>query len=368
MKLTFATILAAASMVVATPHAGALTVYALTDNNHLLRFDSASPGTVVDTAITGLPATTTLVNMKMRTTVQPSGAANPGVGSLWALGKVGSDYRLFVISTGGAAQQIGSNLTALAPSTAGEGNWGFAFNPATDRFQAVGVNYNFTIDPNTATAVRDTDVFTAQSMFPAFSGAAYTTTSYGGPSQFYIVNAGDNHNLCTSTNIIAGGLISEAGATMWGIGLSAASDSGFDISGSTALLATNGVLYNVNISTGVATMIGNFPAGTIARALAIQPASFPAPFTTTVKIKGSKKVTTTKTSLVIKGTATSGAGITQVQYKIGSGKFKKAKGTTNWKFTAKLKPGTNTISVKAIGGNGVASSIAKVKVKVVTPL
>ncbi len=64
--------------------------------------------------------------------------------------------------------------------------------------------------------MRDSDVHTIGSAFPAFSGAAFTTSSFGGQSQFYIVNTGENHNLCTSTNIVSGGLISEAGAANWG--------------------------------------------------------------------------------------------------------------------------------------------------------
>jgi hypothetical protein len=97
----------------------------------------------------------------------------------------------------------------------------------------------------------------------------------------------------------------------------------------------------------------------------IQPTSFPTPVSVTVKVSGKKKITTTASSLKIKGNAASKAGITLVQYKIGKGKLKKARGTTKWSFQAKLKPGTNKITVIATGGNDIQSTPAKVKVKVV---
>ncbi len=64
-----------------------------------------------------------------------------------------------------------------------------------------------------------------------------------------------------------------------------------------------------------------------------------------------KTATTAAPSYLVKGKAT--GSITSVSYRVGkSGAFKKAAGTANWKFTAKLKPGKNEISVYATGPGG----------------
>ncbi|MGH8046563.1 MAG: choice-of-anchor tandem repeat GloVer-containing protein, partial [Chthoniobacterales bacterium] len=69
----------------------------------------------------------------------------------------------------------------------------------------------------------------------------------------------------------------------------------------------------------------------------------------TVAVKGKKKLTTSKPSLTLKGTATNAA---KVEIKVGKGKYKRAKGTANWSFKLKLKPGKNTITVIAHGPGG----------------
>jgi hypothetical protein len=70
------------------------------------------------------------------------------------------------------------------------------------------------------------------------------------------------------------------------------------------------------------------------------------PPTPTVRINGKKSFKTTKTSVKIKGTATDN---TSVEYQVGDGDFKTAKGTSPWSFKLKLKPGKNVIFVYAIG-------------------
>lgn len=340
--------------------AKAVTTYALTDSNHLLRFDSATPGVAVDTAISGLPVGFSLVGMAIRTTTQTVGSANPGIGSIWgvATNGLGNDYRLMVINpSSGAATQIAA-LGNLGGSP-GSNGWSLAFNPALDRFQFIGVEMNYQINPNTGGVLTQTS-FTG---FPAYSGAAFTTASFGGTSQFYNVDCGSTpDNLQTMANVSVGGTPTVVGP----IGLADFSRPvGLAISQSTALFAVNGNLYSENLSTGAATIIGAIMGSPTVRGLAILPASFPPVLSVTVTISGKKKITTTKTSLVIKGTASSQAGITLVQYKIGKGGFKTASGTTSWKFKAKqLKPGVNKISVQATGGNAVVSSLAKVKVTV----
>jgi len=361
MKFTIAIIAAAVATILLTSEAKAITCYALTDNNHLLAFDSSTPGTATNTAITGV-AGYSLVGIDFRTTTQTTGAANPGVGSLWAIGTDGTNFRLFVINPSTAvASAIGGNLAGVTDGGAGNEGWGFGFDPSKDQIRFIGFHRNYSINPNTLIAQADPGPIVDGNIDHNLNGAAYTTASFGGTSQFYAVDDND-HELLTSANLSASGVLTPVGL----LGFANTTPNGLDIYEGFTLWAGQpggtSSLFNVNRSTGAATKIGDFTGNPLIRGLAILPASFPPQLTVTAKIKGPKKVTTDKTSLLIKGTASSQAGITLVQYKIGKGKFKKAKGTTNWKFTAKLKPGVNKIQVQAIGGNSISSSIAKITV------
>jgi sugar lactone lactonase YvrE len=68
-----------------------------------------------------------------------------------------------------------------------------------------------------------------------------------------------------------------------------------------------------------------------------------------------KAATVAKATLLISGKTT--GTVTSVSYRVGTtGTFKKAVGTANWKFTANLKKGKNTISVFATGPGGVSTT------------
>lgn len=355
IALTLLSILSALSLVT---NAKAVTCYALTDTAHLLSFDSTSPGSVTDKgAISGLGGYT-LVGLDIRTTTQTTSAANPGLGSVWTIGYSGALFQLFVItpSTPPTAAPIGAPLVGINNSASANG-WGFGFDPARDRIRFIGVQYNYLIDPNTATYQHDTDF----AGFPAFSGAAYTTSSFGGTSQFYNIDRGTSPDRLQTSGDVSAGSVSVVGTNL---GFDFSPPAALDIFQNTSLLASNGTLYSVNLSTGVASMVGAISGAPSIRGLAIVPTTFPPVLSVTVKISGKKKITTTATSLKIKGTASCEAGITVVQYKIGKGKFKNAKGTTSWNFKAKLKPGVNKITVVATGGNAVQSAPAKIKVTV----
>lgn len=82
-----------------------------------------------------------------------------------------------------------------------------------------------------------------------------------------------------------------------------------------------------------------------------------------VSIKPPK--TTTKASVVLKGTASDASGIKSVQYRLGRAPFKPAKGTTNWSFKLPLKKGLNTLTLTATdtAKNVSASKVFKIKRK-----
>jgi len=88
----------------------------------------------------------------------------------------------------------------------------------------------------------------------------------------------------------------------------------------------------------------------------------------TVRISGKKKITTTKAKLAIKGTAADiDDNLAKVEVQVGKAKYKMAKGTTTWKFTAHLKPGKNKILARAVDTTGLTSASAKIIVIRATP-
>lgn len=339
------------------PQARALTCYAV-DSTKLYTFDHTTPGMASDVTITGLGGYAP-VGLAMRTTVQTLNPANPGVGSLWLIAANGTDFKLFVVNPAtGAATQIGNAL--VMDDSAGADAFGFGFDPATDRFRFISVQFNYQINPNNVTVQQQTSF----PGFPAHNGAAFSTASFGGTNQFYNVSRDVvPRRLQTSTNIAAGTL-SFVGPAMPGLGAGVQQPMGMDIAGSLFLL-TNGSdkkLYSVDRTNGTMAEIGAIQGMPDIRGLAIRPASFPKKLPVKVKVKGKKRIVTTSTKVVIKGTATSEAGISKVEFRIGKGKFKKAKGTKKWKVKIKPKVGTTKVEVRAIGGNDIESKSAKVKV------
>jgi hypothetical protein len=374
----FSFFLTAAAVWSLAVNARSATCYAVDEGNKLYKFDSATPASTTFTAITGLPMNYRIVGLDFRTTTHGTGAANLGAGSLWALGTDGTQAKLFVVDPSTAAATFVGNISLPAMMLNGSDNgWGFGFNPATDTLRVMNFIYNYQVDPNTLVATAQTQFNTAFNQglnpngFPALNGAAYTTAPFGGSSRIYFLEQG-NDGLNTSADISTGAY--SAFPMPMVPAFSQTDGAGLDIDGGLLLMScfdttvTRERLFSVTTS-GVFTPIGDIsatPTTLRLRSLAIQPTSFPMPLSVTVKIKGKKKITTTATKLTIKGTASSQAGITKVQYKAGKGGFKTAKGTTTWSFKAKLKPGTNKIQVKAIGGNGVASKVAKATVTVIT--
>ena len=106
-------------------------------------------------------------------------------------------------------------------------------------------------------------------------------------------------------------------------------------------------------------LLSSLPAATHRQSLTKAPAAPPSK--PTLKIIGSKTVTTTKSTAIVRGTATDAS---QILYIVGKkGSYKLAKGTTAWSFKAKLLKGKNTISIyaKGPGGSTVASKITIVR-------
>jgi sugar lactone lactonase YvrE len=74
-------------------------------------------------------------------------------------------------------------------------------------------------------------------------------------------------------------------------------------------------------------------------------------------LAGKKNIRTSKPGLVIKGSAASTEGIALIEYRAGKGGFHTASGTTSWHFKIALKPGKNTILIRAVSAGQQTSQL-----------
>src|SRR5262249_25037828 len=135
-------------------------LFAVTRANELLRFNSATPGTIASsTPITGLQGGEKIRGIVVR----------PATGQLYALG---STSRLYTINpVTGAAPPVGSGTFAVPLSGA---SFGVTFDPLADQIRVVSdADQNFRLDPDTG-AVIDGDPNTAGTQPDAFLSATYT--------------------------------------------------------------------------------------------------------------------------------------------------------------------------------------------------
>lgn len=279
--------------VVASPALAATeTVHGLTADGRLIRFSSASPGTVASTAtVTGLQAGERLLGIDVR----------PANAQLYGLGSTGRVY--VVNTTSGAATQVGSGT--FSPSLSGA-SFGFDFNPVPDRIRIVSdTEQNFRAHPDTSAFV-DGDAATAGTQpdgaltyatgdagagtNPTIVGAAYTNNAAGATSttnyaidaaRDVLVTQGSVGGTPTSPN--SGQLL-----TVGALGVDTGADVGFDIAADglayaslTAPGATSSVFHTVDLSTGKATAVGTIGGGQVVVDIAVAlPA--PAPSTTII--------------------------------------------------------------------------------------
>ncbi len=227
------------------------TLFGLTNANALLRFDSATPGTVTSTAITGLQATEQVVGIDVR----------PATGQLYAFGLVDDGAtrtgRIYTINpTTGAATQVGSTpwTTAYPDTEFG----GFNFNPNVDLIRIISrTGPNFRVNPVTGALV-GTDTNTSAI---GLNGVAYTNNDGFSPTTtLYGLNF-DQNQLVTvgglnGTPSPNGGQVNVVG----GLGTVANDAWAFEIVSSggvtTAFATDDGNLRTVNLTTGQTTFVG----------------------------------------------------------------------------------------------------------------
>lgn len=332
----------------------------LNRTNGIILFDSTTPGTTSGVIpVTGLGAFD-LVGIDVRTTVQTVGAANPGKGTVWAFGLNATDNgQFFVINTTtGAATAVGPVLPAFANSS-GDNAWVVAHNPGTDRFHLLNFQQNFEFNPNNGVLTTKTSFST----FPNSNGSAFETASFGESPDIFFVDQSPSDTLFRSAAIQNG---TPAVASVGDTGLSFAAGVGLDIFGGLMLLAADDAgtakVFSVNRTTGAAANLGAIGGNPAIRALTILPTTLPPVLPVTTRVSGPKRITTNLPSVTIRGTAKCEAGINKVEFQVGKGKARKAKGTKRWSARVLLKPGINVVSVRATGKNLVRSKPAKVTI------
>ena len=227
--------------------ARAATVYGVTNNNQLVRFDTSAPADVTVVGnITGLQVGETIRGIDFR----------PRTGQLYALG---SASRLYILNkTTGAASQVGALTTPLNGTS-----FGFDFNPAVDRIRIISdADQNLRVNPNDASTVVDAPLAYAADDLnfgrnPSAVGAAYSNNFNGaGATTLYDIDS--NLDILVTQNPANSGSLQTIGK----IGVDTTNVVGFDINSATgtayALLSVTGfdALYTINLATGNTTLVG----------------------------------------------------------------------------------------------------------------
>ncbi len=87
------------------------------------------------------------------------------------------------------------------------------------------------------------------------------------------------------------------------------------------------------------------------------------PSAPTLSLIGSARRTTSLSKLVIRGTARDSDGtVTRVRGQVGSKGSTNARGTSSWRYSARLKRGVNRVQIQAVDDSGLSSRVLTVKV------
>ncbi len=242
--------------------------FAVDTSNNLLQFDTATPGTIIDTLpITGLGGDT-IIGIDFR----------PADGLLYGVGKNGATGHIFSINASTGAATLVSTLAAdLADATApyaglAGAEFGVDFNPVPDRLRVVSnLGENLRINVTTGLVITDGNLNPGT---PNIVGAAYTNSAFGATTTTLFTIDATTDTLFTQ-NPPNNGMEVAVGP----LGVNVGNVLEFDIlagagGSNTAFLAatvggTTG-LYTVNLTTGAATLVGAIGGGgTQVRGLAV---------------------------------------------------------------------------------------------------
>ncbi len=236
--------------------------YGLTNSNQLISYNANAAQTPIATAtITGLPGGEKIIAIDFR----------PATGQLYGLGNTS---RIYIINhMNGAATAVGA--APFTPAISGS-LVGFDFNPTVDRIRLVtSTGQNLRLNPETGTvAATDANLNPGT---PGVVAVAYTNSVAGAATTTLFdidLTAGKLYKQDPPNN----GLLVEIGSL--GITPVAGNESGFDISPDNMValanftIGSNNALFQIDLTTGKATNLGNFPGAIIALAIPTAPVAY----------------------------------------------------------------------------------------------
>jgi hypothetical protein len=238
--------------------------------NRLATFQLSAPGTYTATVtITGLATGQELVGIDAR----------PNTGQLFALGYAPSTRltQLYTLAPAtGVLTAVGSGFTLAAGTNSAR--IGFDFNPTVDRIRVTASNgVNLRINPDTGgIAATDTNLAYVTNQTPGVGSSAYTN-SYIGSTSTALYNIDETASSLVLQNPPNAGTLNTVGTL--GVDVSSANQStDLDIyynpttNLNTAYLSLGGLvgtsfvyastLYTVNLTTGLATLVGTLGSST----------------------------------------------------------------------------------------------------------
>ena len=234
-------------MATAVLSAQAAAIYGVTNSNQLVRFGATTPGTVTTIGtISGMQAGENVLGIDFR----------PATGQLYALG---SNGRIYTVNKMTAAATFVGTLTTPLNGT----NFGFDFNPVPDRIRITSDSeQNLRANPNDGTNVVDGTLAYAggdpnSGQNPTITGSAYTN-SFSGTTTTTLYNIDSNLNILVTQNPPNAGTLNTVGA----LGVDPTNVIGFDHTAASniayAAMNVGGSVgfYNINLTTGAATLIG----------------------------------------------------------------------------------------------------------------
>lgn len=219
--------------------------YVLTDNNRLVKLSTENPSvSLASLAITGLMTNERLMGIDFR----------PATGQLYAVSSNSRIYTINVVT--GAATAIGTD--AFTPALTGDA-LGFDFNPTVDRIRIVtNQGQDLRLNPETGAVV---SIDGAINGVPgaSISGVAYTNNR-SGVTTTTLYDIDPVTDKLYRQNPPNNGTLEAVGS----LGIDAAGLSNFDIapdgSAIASIITAGGQgLYEINLTTGQATLIGNLP-------------------------------------------------------------------------------------------------------------
>ncbi|HMV51157.1 MAG TPA: DUF4394 domain-containing protein, partial [Blastocatellia bacterium] len=276
-------------------------IFALTNNNQLLRFAAGTPGTLIGAplAVTGLQGGETLVGIDFR----------PATGGLYGLGVNGSVGRLYLIDpVTGAALQAGAAGTFALPQSAGVAagtDYGFDFNPTVDRVRVFANSRdNFRLNPDTGGV---TGADTALTAGAQVVGAAYDR-NFAGATQTTLYGIDFNTDQLVTIGGINGTPSPNGGVvtTVGNLGVNTNQEVGFDVAAdvpgsayASMIVGGTSNFYTINLTTGAATLVGAIGGGaTVIRDIAVGPGGvlrFTAPTYTAIENGNLATITVSRT-------------------------------------------------------------------------